>query len=117
MLFWFLLLILNTNTIGAKAVNMDNPQYNINSIKSAMDWCSSQPMAGCQAILAQRIKPSPLQFLAMKTNETAASTVGKGLSAEDEETYEYSYVRRAASNPKATVTNRLHYLADWQKIQ
>ncbi len=96
---------------------MTEPQYNINSLKSAMDWCSSEPMSQCQAVLAQRIHPNPLQFLAMKTDVTAASTLGINKTAEEKkETYEYSYVRQAAPNSKATVTNRTQYIEQWQKI-
>ncbi len=73
-----------------------------------MDWCSSQAMKDCGGVLAIRHFPEPLQFIAKKGSTLIPSTIGEGKHSN--ETFENAYVRGAALNPKAPVTNRMEYL-------
>ncbi len=112
-----LFLIPDINTLGADAdgFSRDNPPYNINSLKGAMDWCSSQRPWQCTGVVATRVFPYHLEFIPKKGHTLVPSSLSFHpiLNADYtlNETFENAYVRKDAPNPNATgTTNRMKYL-------
>ncbi len=93
---------------------MTDAPYNLNDLKGAMDWYSSQLMKDCGGIVATRHFPKHVEFIARKGNTVINSTIRQNASYSNPfplETFEHTYLRGGPLNPNSvTVTNRLKYL-------